>query len=284
MRRRPFATILVGSSALLRECLARVLSAAKFRVVASASRVHDVVLSSLPQNQSILLIIDTSDAPDAAVGQIELFKEQHPTGRIAVLVERFHPGDMISAFRAGANVYFIKAANCGAFIKALELVMLGETILPPEFLSIIDHEHLAITRDPETNLGALTQTEDSHEPMPRLSAREKCILRCILEGGSNKAIARKIDIAEATVKVHVKAILRKIRVRNRTQAAIWALNNASIIWSKDLGPAAPPSISLPLPSVPETRIGPARLLAADNHDQGAIIARLAPEAPWGIPA
>jgi two-component system nitrate/nitrite response regulator NarL len=106
--------------------------------------------------------------------------------------------------------------------------------------------------------------------MPRLSAREKCILRCILEGGSNKAIARQIGIAEATVKVHVKAILRKIRVRNRTQAAIWALNNGSIIWSKDLGPAAPPSI---------TRIGPARLPAADNHDQGAIIVRLAREDP-----
>ena len=51
------------------------------------------------------------------------------------------------------------------------------------------------------------------------------ILRCIIEGDSNKCVARKIDIAEATVKVHVKAILRKIRVQNRTQAAIWGVNN-----------------------------------------------------------
>jgi two-component system nitrate/nitrite response regulator NarL len=54
-------------------------------------------------------------------------------------------------------------------------------------------------------------------------------LRCLIEGDSNKAIARKNDIAEATVKVHVKAILRKIRVSNRTQAAIWAMNNDSFI-------------------------------------------------------
>jgi two-component system, NarL family, nitrate/nitrite response regulator NarL len=46
----------------------------------------------------------------------------------------------------------------------------------------------------------------------------------LLNGDANKVIARKVDIAEATVKVHVKAILRKIRVQNRTQAAIWAMN------------------------------------------------------------
>ena len=60
-----------------------------------------------------------------------------------------------------------------------------------------------------------------------LSPREKLILRCIIEGDSNKCIARKIDIAEATVKVHVKAILRKIGVQNRTQAAIWGINHGS---------------------------------------------------------
>jgi two-component system nitrate/nitrite response regulator NarL len=63
---------------------------------------------------------------------------------------------------------------------------------------------------------------------PRLSVRERSILSCLIEGDSNKVIARKIDIAEATVKVHVKAILRKIRVHNRTQAAIWAMSNASL--------------------------------------------------------
>ena len=48
------------------------------------------------------------------------------------------------------------------------------------------------------------------------------------EGYSNKTIARKINVAEATVKVHIKAILRKIRVHNRTQAAVWAVNHGSL--------------------------------------------------------
>ena len=65
--------------------------------------------------------------------------------------------------------------------------------------------------------------------MPKLSPREMAILRHLIEGNSNKSIARKIDIAEATVKVHVKAILRKIRVQNRTQAAIWGMNNTLLL-------------------------------------------------------
>lgn len=60
---------------------------------------------------------------------------------------------------------------------------------------------------------------------PALSPRERTILSCLLSGDPNKAIARKVDIAEATVKAHVKAILRKIRVQNRTQAAVWAFNH-----------------------------------------------------------
>jgi len=69
--------------------------------------------------------------------------------------------------------------------------------------------------------------EPSNAHDPRLSAREHGILHCLIEGDSNKIIARKIDIAEATVKVHIKALLRKIRVNNRTQAAVWGMSQTS---------------------------------------------------------
>jgi two-component system nitrate/nitrite response regulator NarL len=66
------------------------------------------------------------------------------------------------------------------------------------------------------------------EPLPvdpgmhKFSNREAEILRCIMQGEPNKVIARKLEVTEATIKVHVKAILRKIGVGNRTQAAMWA--------------------------------------------------------------
>jgi two-component system nitrate/nitrite response regulator NarL len=77
---------------------------------------------------------------------------------------------------------------------------------------------------------------------PNLSAREEEILRYIGEGYPNKIIARKLGIMEGTVKVHVKAILRKARVGNRTQAAIWFMNN----------PALTRTYIPPLSSVPQT--------------------------------
>jgi len=62
-------------------------------------------------------------------------------------------------------------------------------------------------------------------PNPQLSGREAAILKALVQGTPNKVIACRLCITEATVKVHVKAILRKIRAKNRTQAAIWALRH-----------------------------------------------------------
>jgi DNA-binding CsgD family transcriptional regulator len=73
---------------------------------------------------------------------------------------------------------------------------------------------------------AETQPLDGTAQIDRaLSGRESAILRCLVQGHSNKVIARTLDMTEATVKVHLKAILRKIHVSNRTQAAIWAMNH-----------------------------------------------------------
>src|SRR5579871_2291064 len=206
MRRRPFATVLVGQSALLREGLARILSAADFRIVGSGARVQDVIQTS--QHHSLLLVIEVGDDPDAAVAEIELFKEQHPSGRVAVLAADYPLPDMVSAFAAGANLYFANSVSCDAFVKALELVMLGETIFPPQLFALVgghkQEREGTLPTCQRVHGDALHRTRTGDTP--RLSAREKSILRCIVDGDSNKLIARKIDITEATVKVHVKAI------------------------------------------------------------------------------
>lgn len=254
MRQRRFATVLVGKCALLREGLARILSAADFHIVASTSCVDDLVVTSLRRQQSMLLIIDAGDDLDSATGQVQLFKNRHPAARVAVLADHNQPLDVLSAFRAGANAFFIKATRCDAIIKSLELVMLGETILPAAILSMIvdladddeaDHEHKSAVRDVRNTTGKLLVPESKYTP--RLSVRERSILSCLIEGDSNKVIARKIDIAEATVKVHVKAILRKIRVHNRTQAAIWAMGNTSLNSAMGNGSCAPAKVALSPP-------------------------------------
>jgi two-component system, NarL family, nitrate/nitrite response regulator NarL len=278
MRSRPFATVLAGPSVLLREGIARILNVADFRVIASVARVQDVLPTSLSRHQSVLLIIASDDNSDAEVAQIGLFKEQCPSGRVAVLSDHCRPGDMVSAFQAGANAYFVKLVNCNAFMKALELVMLGETILPPELLSFIGNREDVQEYPPVSSgreEGGEAVLSNGTDEMPRLSAREQSILRCIVEGDSNKAIARKISIAEATVKVHVKAILRKIRLHNRTQAAIWAMNNSSFIWSTDVCPFAPSLVAVSPPLSSDPHIGSLQVPALIDHGNGANMVALA---------
>jgi DNA-binding NarL/FixJ family response regulator len=242
-RRRSIATILVGKSILLREGLARILRAANFRIIASVSCTDDLLSSKVQLHQPLFLIVHTGDDFDSAVEQIELLRDQHPGGRIAIVADHYRLGELVSAFRAGANGYFVDIMTCDVFIKSMELVMMGETIFPPAFLSFVlrtEGGHLgeAAPRDGK-NHAVLIMTED--RLAPQLSTRERSILRCLIEGDSNKCIARKIDIAEATVKVHVKAILRKIRVQNRTQAAIWGMNNVSL--TRSANDSSPPSTS-----------------------------------------
>ncbi len=230
MRRRPFGTIVIGPYALLREGLIRILGEARFRIVASVTSINELTPALVQACDRVLLIIEAGNDCSKVPQQIALFKEKFPEGRVVVLGGHQRTAEMVAAFRAGANAYFDHEEAREAFIKALELVMLGETILPLELLSYVclTHEQQVPSG---TAHGAKLATEfppTGGDQQPQLSLRESAILRCIVEGASNKVIARKIDITEATVKVHVKAILRKIRVRNRTQAAIWAMNQPSL--------------------------------------------------------
>jgi two-component system nitrate/nitrite response regulator NarL len=242
MRRQHFLPIiLVGKSTLLREGLARILRSAKFRILASLSSADDVPPEK--STPALFLIVYSGDTINPVLEQIGHLRNRAANGRIAIVSDHCRLEELTSVFRAGANAYFVNVVTCERFIKSVELVMMGETIFPPAFLSFLLDSNGAQLLDDDANDGTdapiLLSTEAPTAPL--LSPREKLILRNIIEGGSNKSIARKVDITEATVKVHVKAILRKIRVQNRTQAAIWGLNNGPQIEQKD--GIYPPSIS-----------------------------------------
>jgi two-component system, NarL family, nitrate/nitrite response regulator NarL len=215
--RRAFATALVGPNFLELEGLKSFLSAAGFRVVASATRVNDLRLDAELQSQPILLVVNARSDLRSAVRHVELFKKRHESGRVVVIADPGQQSETPALFRAGANGYLFKGPTLEPFIKALELVMLGETVLPKAILPLI--------------LGGedIVPVEAPEKFAPQPSPRERLILRLLAEGLANKVIANKSGIAEATVKVHVKSILFKIGVFNRTQAAIWAMNNGLFI-------------------------------------------------------
>jgi two-component system, NarL family, nitrate/nitrite response regulator NarL len=213
LRPQRTAAVFLGRGGLFQEGLTSILSDTDFRIVASACKAEEIALT-LSQDQRLLLIVDAGDDLNFAAGEIERFKGRYPAARVAVLTDADQIRNLLTLFRAGAHACFARGVTRDVLLKSLELVVLGETFLLPGVLPLVhDPRESAAAAAPAPHKGAT------------LSAQEKCVLRCLAEGHSNKVIANKIDIAVATVKVHVNSIFRKIGTSNRTQAAIWARNN-----------------------------------------------------------
>ena len=221
-RRYDFAITLVGERGLLIEGLERILRSANLPVVASLPPGDKLLAQPTEPGEMLFLIVHTEDDCVTAVKQTEFLKGCHPNATVAIVTAQYRPDELVAAFRAGAKGYFVNATSCAVLVKSLELVMMGEVVFPPAFLP---YENPGSKQ--ETILDCSSANFSSVDGVgARLSPREKSILRCLIEGDSNKCIARRVDISEATVKVHIKAILRKIQVQNRTQAAIWGINHA----------------------------------------------------------
>jgi two-component system nitrate/nitrite response regulator NarL len=226
-----WAVVVVEDNLLLREGLIRIISEGKVRIEAALSSVEELAESSLPRDHPLLLVLGSRDEPANTAKQIRAFKQYYPDARVAVVANSHNTDDIVMAFCSGADGYLAKPISYDNIIKALGLIMSGETLLTSAMLSRLPdwrQERAAadddLARWPAAHGGveAPPFSGSNEHDMPPLSARERFILGRILDGNSNKAIARKIGVSESTVKVHVRSIMRKIRVVNRTQAAIWA--------------------------------------------------------------
>lgn len=212
-------TILVEHSTLFREGLNRLLARTGFIVITMVAKADDIGPDSTPDPE--LIIIGTGDTENSLENNIRTLKARFPDARLVVLADQYNSDEVHAAFRLSARGYLMKTINCSTLVKSLELVMLGESIFPSAILThMTDDQGLDIQVGDEIAAEVPPISQSSRS----LSAREMQILQCLVRGQSNKMIARNLDIVEATVKVHIKAILRKIHVQNRTQAAIWAVN------------------------------------------------------------
>jgi two-component system nitrate/nitrite response regulator NarL len=137
-----------------------------------------------------------------------------------VLADQFDLSFVRLGHEASVDGFCLAAASPEVLTKSFELIMLGETVVPSVVLRSIMIG--AAPRRDERLQDNTAEPDLSDMKSCKLSAREMEILGCLREGAPNKLIARKLKITEATIKVHVKAILRKIGASNRTQAAMWA--------------------------------------------------------------
>jgi two-component system nitrate/nitrite response regulator NarL len=212
--------IISDENRLFREGISRILASRKMDI-AGETRSLTEALDILRGNQHTvnLLLCDPGTDTKREFEAMEQITREFPGLRIVLLTDRTAAPLLDMAVEAGASGFLPKDISADALGFSLELALLGEEIFPMSHALLEPRQVAVIEPSGAWNLGQSRQI--------MLSARETQILGCLVDGQPNKTIARNLNMAEATVKVHLKALLRKINARNRTQAAIWGMNNSS---------------------------------------------------------
>ena len=175
-----------------------------------------------PVDDRLVVLFDSSIEPDILASCREL-RSRSCEIRIVVLCPGCTPDELQDAFAAGADAVLDKSITPRALGLMLRLVESGEKVMPSPLVGRI------------CEMMQSGRTRDTLIRHANLSQAEADVLSCLVEGVSNKSIARRIGRDEQAVKDLVRTILRKLKLLNRTQAAIWALE-AGLVRTRD-GPA-----------------------------------------------
>jgi two-component system nitrate/nitrite response regulator NarL len=206
------AIAVVHSNALFRAGLASLLARDAAYQVSDASNLE--VLEGLVRGGRSFdaVLIELSEIKDNLSIRIASLRSHLPDARVALLSRNFDPSELALAFSAAADGIILESVSGDILLESLKLILLGEKLFPSPLARYL------------SSSGGTDVRSNGQTLMSDLSERELEILRCLVDGDSNKRIANRLNITEATVKVHLKSILRKTHVMNRTQAAIWALH------------------------------------------------------------
>ena len=213
--------LLAGGSRLLQEGVIQLLEHSQFSVVTCVEKLDDAIKRVREQPGTFqMMIVQLEDMNDAQFfDKLAQAKRNAGTLRIVILAWPTKALSFLAqSFQTGIDAYLESNTSQEGFRQSLGLVAAGERIFPERLTPDIRSSGVVAAND--------DAVQSRQSPLfSNLSGREFEILRHLASGRPNKVIANELNITEATVKVHVKGVLRKIGAANRTQAAIWALHN-----------------------------------------------------------
>ncbi len=184
---------------------------ARFEVVGEA----DDGASSITQTRQLdpdLVLLDLNMKPVSGIEVLRRIKQEREDIMVVMLTVSDQGEDIAKAIQLGADGYLLKDMEPEDMLAKLAQVSQGQIVMD----------------DNVANLLANLLKSGEHPLLPEdanLTERETETLVLLAEGLNNKRIARRLNISDGTVKVHIKNILRKLKVRSRLEAAIWAINN-----------------------------------------------------------
>jgi two-component system nitrate/nitrite response regulator NarL len=215
--------MVVDDHTLFRRGLIALLEAdGRFAIVGEAGDAGQAQRIAAAQQPDVILLdnhLPGVNGVDALPG----LREAAPRAQVLMLTVSEDERDLAAALRGGARGYLLKTVDHTVLADAIVRTLAGQSTVSPEMTSKLVSAFQAI--EPGT---AVPEPAPAAEPIDSLSPREREILAHIARGGSNKEIARALDIAETTVKIHVQHILRKLGMSSRVQAAVYATTRGDV--------------------------------------------------------
>jgi two-component system, NarL family, nitrate/nitrite response regulator NarL len=209
--------LLIDDHALVRKGIEELLQSRGVQVVASVGSGEEGVRRARELPADLILL----DVKMPGMNGIETLKQLRASGvgaPVVMLTMSREDDDLRAALRTGAQGYLLKDIEPEDLVPALEAVLQGNNVVAQELVG-------SLARLVRGNGGAEPPAPRPAAPFAELTPREREILECIADGSSNKMIARALQITDGTVKLHVKAILRKLGMRSRVEAAVSAVEH-----------------------------------------------------------
>jgi two-component system nitrate/nitrite response regulator NarL len=229
----PVQLLVVDDHNLFRRGLIALLSLdTRFSVCGEAADIGEA-LRRIENERPDLILLDNHLPGVRGVDGIASLKEAAPEARVLMLTVSENEDDLTAALQAGADGYLLKTVELDHLSTYIIKVLDGEPVISPEMMAKLLTAFRA--KSPKPLISEPTSAPGHAQPnqvpaevgLTLLSVREREVLALIANGDSNKVIARKLDIAETTVKIHVHNILRKLQLSSRVQAAVYATDHAA---------------------------------------------------------
>ncbi len=216
--------IVISPNLFLREGVRRLLDDTTYEIVADAPALCRV--APVRDGMLIDLVIwspGTTDDLEAEIAHARTLLSLTPSARLVALLDTLDAPVVCRLAALGVDAILSYGTPSEVFPRMLDIVLMGQQVFPAVVAQVAA---AAVASEAGLPAAPLPSSVASAEAVSEagLTDREVQILNCLVSGSSNKSIARQLLVTEPTVKAHVKGLLRKIRVSNRTQAAIWALS------------------------------------------------------------
>lgn len=206
----PAKILLVDDHPMLRRGLKDLLSLEEDVQVVAEAENGQQALDYLQDNEVDLIVLDHNMPILNGIETLQHIRQQQIMGKVLLFTVSDNTEDVQDALELGADGYLLKDMEPNDIIIDIRNILRGELVISPSLAPV-----LAKAMRKPTNQNIISE----------LTTRERQVVNMIAQGMSNKMIGNKLDIAESTVKVHVKHILNKTQLRSRVEVAVWAVQN-----------------------------------------------------------